>query len=203
MRFCYLCRSPDCLNLQSHLRLTPHACTDALSASFIGDFLKAGGCDLGTGVGDISYEVTWDDDDIVVGEYIINCTKNGHVGPCPYSITASRICTGEQTHATCSPLSLHSPLCAPLSAWRPLAKSMLTGAVPNLVSTDQIDECVADDIANQVRMTEEAILAPADPNEALCRETWCASTLPELAFCTLVGHIFAICKQGLWTPVGY
>ena len=54
----------------------------------------------------------------------------------------------------------------------------LTGAAPNLVSTDQIDECVADDIANQVRMTEEAILAPTDPNEALCRETWCASTLP-------------------------
>ena len=121
----------------------------------------------------------------MVGEYIINCTKNGEVGPCPYSITASRICTGEQTHAS-PPLTPLASL-RPLFAWRPLAKSMLTGAVPNLVSTDQIDECVADDIANQVRMTEEAILAPTDPNEALCRETWCAQAhFPSLSSAPLL-----------------
>ena len=103
----------------------------ALSATFIGDFLRDGGCDLGTG-GKLlpSYDLTWNDGDVIVGEYAINCTKDGGVGLCTYNIDASRICT------------------------------------------DQIDECMVNDVQAKVEMTEEALLSASDPNIAKCAETW-------------------------------
>ena len=67
----------------------------ALSASFIGDFLKSGGCDLGTGKMS-GFNVTWNGGEVIVGEYIVPCMdEKGNMQHCSYNIDASPLCTDQ------------------------------------------------------------------------------------------------------------